>query len=155
MTAPARAQGKVRVLVTGAGGPAAIAAMQSLAADETVELLAADMDRWASGLYLVPPHRRTLVPAGAAAGFAEAALLRCTELGADVLLPTVDAELRPLARARAAFAAAGVALLMAPDAALDVTLDKLRLAECCSGTVRVPRTELFGPAVNPASWTTR
>jgi carbamoyl-phosphate synthase large subunit len=152
MTAPARGRGKIRVLVTGAGGPAAIAAMQSLAADETVELLAADMDRWATGLYLVPPDRRTLVPAGAAAGFAEAALSRCTELGADVLLPTVDAELRPLARARGAFAAAGVALLMAPDAALDVTLDKLRLAECCAGTVRVPRTEVFGPAVNPASW---
>lgn len=152
MTAPARERGKVRVLVTGAGGPAAIAAMESLRADETVELLAADMDPWAAGLYLVPPAHRTLVPAGAAAGFAEAALRRCTELAVDVLLPTVDAELRPLARARAAFAAAGTGLLMAPDGALDVTLDKLRLAECCAGTVRVPRTELLGPAVDPASW---
>ena len=44
-----------RVLVTGAGGPAAIAAMRSLGADPTVELIAADMDPWAAGLYLVPP----------------------------------------------------------------------------------------------------
>jgi carbamoyl-phosphate synthase large subunit len=152
MTVAARTPGKVRVLVTGAGGPAAIAAMESLRADPTVELLAADMDRWAAGLYLVPPERRTLVPAGAAAGFAEATLSRCVALGADVLLPTVDDELRPLARARAAFGAAGVALLMAPDSALEVTLDKLRLAECCVGTVRVPRTEVLGPAVEPASW---
>jgi carbamoyl-phosphate synthase large subunit len=152
MTVPARTPGKVRVLVTGAGGPAAIAAMESLRADPTVELLAADMDRWAAGLYLVPPDRRTLVPAGAAPGFAGAALSRCTALGADVLLPTVDAELRPLDRARAAFTAAGVALLMATGSALDVTLDKLRLAQCCAGTVRVPRTEVLGPAVDPATW---
>ena len=152
MTAAARGPGPVRVLVTGAGGPAAIAAMESLRADPTVELLAADMDPWAAGLYLVPPDRRTLVPAGAAPGFAEATLSRCTALGANVLLPTVDDELRPLARARAAFTAAGVALLMAPDSALDLTLDKLRLAQCCAGTVRVPRTELLGPAVDPASW---
>jgi carbamoyl-phosphate synthase large subunit len=54
------------VLVTGAGGPAAIAAMKSLRAGPSVQLLAADMDPWASGLYLVPPEARTLIPAGAA-----------------------------------------------------------------------------------------
>ena len=42
----------LRVLVTGAGGPAAIAAMKSLRAEESVQLIAADMDPWAAGLYL-------------------------------------------------------------------------------------------------------
>ena len=56
----------LRILVTGAGGPAAIAAMKSLRAEPSVELLAADMDPWAAGLYLVPPEARTLLPAGAA-----------------------------------------------------------------------------------------
>jgi carbamoyl-phosphate synthase large subunit len=143
----------LRVLITGAGGPAAIAAMKSLREDPAVELLAADMDPWAAGLYLVPPDARTLVPAGAAPDFLDAALARCRAMRADVLWPTVDAELRPLARARPVFAAAGVDLLLAPAAALDVILDKLRLAQRCAGVVRVPRTEAFGISVDPASWT--
>ncbi len=55
-----------RILVTGAGGPAAIAAMKSLRADSTFELLAADMDPWAAGLYLVPPAAHALIPPGSA-----------------------------------------------------------------------------------------
>ncbi len=145
MTAP------LRVLVTGAGGPAAIAAMKSLRAEESVQLIAADMDPWAAGLYLT--GERTLVPPGAAPEFTAVLLDRCRTLGVDVVLPTVDAELLPLARAREEFAAAGVALLLAPAAALDVILDKLTLAQHCAGVVAVPRTELFGPSVDPASWT--
>jgi carbamoyl-phosphate synthase large subunit len=142
-----------RVLVTGAGGPAAIAAMKSLRADPAVELLAADMDPWAAGLYLVPPAARTLIPAGAAPGFVDAVLARCLALGVNVLLPTVDAELRPLAAARAAFAARGIEMLLAPAAALEVILDKLALARRCAGVVRVPRTEPFEPRTDPAAWT--
>jgi carbamoyl-phosphate synthase large subunit len=143
----------VRVLITGAGGPAAIAAMRSLQAEPTVEILAADMDPWAAGLYLVPPGARTLVPAGGAPDFTDVLLARCRVLGVDVVLPTVDAELRPLARATAAFAATGIALLLAPAEALDVILDKLALVQRCAPFVRVPRTEPFADSVDPASWT--
>jgi carbamoyl-phosphate synthase large subunit len=142
-----------RVLVTGAGGPAAIAAMKSLSADPSVELLAADMDRWAAGLYLVPSASRTLIPAGAAADFTDVLLDRCRALGVHVVLPTVDAELRPLADARAAFAAHGIDLLLAPAAALEVILDKLALAGHCARVVRVPRTEALGSGIDPSSWT--
>jgi carbamoyl-phosphate synthase large subunit len=141
----------LRVLVTGAGGPAAIAAMKSLRADESVRLIAADMDPWAAGLYLT--QERTLLPAGAAPEFTAVLLDRCRALAVDVVLPTVDDELQPLARAREEFAAAGVALLLAPAAALDLILDKLTLAEHCAGVVQVPRTELFGPSLDPAGWT--
>ena len=54
----------VRVLVTGAGGPAAIAVLKSLRADPSVRLIAADMDGWAAGLYLVPAADRAVIPAG-------------------------------------------------------------------------------------------
>ena len=92
-------------------------------------------------------------PAGSAPDFTSVLLARCRTLGVDVVLPTVDAELQPLARARETFAAAGVALLLAPAAALDVILDKLALAAHCVGVVPVPRTELFGPSVDVTSWT--
>jgi carbamoyl-phosphate synthase large subunit len=118
-----------------------------------VTLIAADMDPWAAGLYLVSPEARTLVPAGLDPGFADAALARCAAMGVDVVIPTVDAELRPLGRARAEFSQAGVELLLAPDPALDVTLDKLALAECCAGHVPVPRTERLDQVSDPDSWT--
>jgi carbamoyl-phosphate synthase large subunit len=143
----------LRVLVTGAGGPAAIAVMASLRSDPAVRLLAADMDEWAAGLYLVPPACRTIIPAGLAPDFAERLLSRCLELGVEVVIPTVDSELRPLAAARTQFALAGVQLLLAPDRALDLSLDKLALARACSGVVRVPRTESLSEETDPDSWT--
>jgi carbamoyl-phosphate synthase large subunit len=143
---------KVRVMVTGAGGPAAVSVMKSLSADPSVSLVAADMDPWAAGLYLVPPDARTLVPAGSDPGFADAALARCVAMGVDVLIPTCDAELLPLGRARAGFREAGVELLLAPDQALDVCLDKLALVERCAGRVPVPRTERLDQA-DPGLWT--
>ena len=66
--------------------------MKSLRAEPSVQLLAADMDPWAAGLYLVPPEARMLIPAGAAPDFAEAQLTRCLTLDVDIVLPTVDAE---------------------------------------------------------------
>jgi len=145
-------QQQIRVLVTGAGGPAAVSVIKSLSLDPTVQLLAADMDPWAAGLYLLPPDARTLIPAGLDPDFASAVLARCVALGVQVLIPTVDAEMRPLARARAEYAAAGIELMLAPARALDLTLDKLALARCCAGHVRVPRTECFDDALDPASW---
>jgi carbamoyl-phosphate synthase large subunit len=142
----------LRVLVTGAGGPAAIAAMKSLRTDPGVELLAADMDPWATGLYLVPPGARTLIPPGADPDFTDILLGRCLALGVDVVVPTVDAELRPLARARETYAAAGLALLLAPSTALELILDKLALIQHCAGVVRVPRTEVFSALLDPADW---
>jgi carbamoyl-phosphate synthase large subunit len=77
---------RIRILVTGAGGPAAIAAMKSLQGEDGVELIAAGMDPWAAGLYLVP--ERTLIPAGAAPEFTDAVLATCLTLGVTVILPT-------------------------------------------------------------------
>jgi carbamoyl-phosphate synthase large subunit len=57
-----------------------------------------------------------------------------------------------LAAARESFAAAGIGLLLASAAALEIILDKLALARYCADVVRVPRTEAFGPAVDPADW---
>ena len=145
-------QQQIRVLVTGAGGPAAVSVIKSLELDPTVALLAADMDPWAAGLYLVPPDARTLIPAGLDPDFASTVLARCAALGVHVLIPTVDAEMRPLAQTRAEFAAAGITLMLAPARALDLTLDKLALARCCAGQVRVPRTEPFDKDFDPQSW---
>jgi carbamoyl-phosphate synthase large subunit len=126
--------------------------MKSLRGDPAIELLAADMDPWAAGLYLVPSPDRLVVPAGSAAGFAKTMLDICASRQVDVLLPTVDAELEPLAAARDDFSAGGTELLLASAATLSVTLDKLALARHCAAAVLVPRTELFSPRFDPGSW---
>src|SRR6185369_2584662 len=52
----------MRILITGAGGAAAISVWKSLSAEH--ELHMADMDPLATGLYLVPVERRLIIPRG-------------------------------------------------------------------------------------------
>ncbi|MGW6414496.1 ATP-grasp domain-containing protein [Streptomyces sp. NPDC055055] len=131
-----------RVLVTGAGGPSGVCFLRAL--DGVAERYAADLDPNGAGLYLVQRAYRMLLPPGGAPGFAEAVLRLCERHAIDVLVPTVDAELVALARASAAFEAAGVRVLTSPAEALETCLDKWRLAEACQGAVRLPDTRLLG-----------
>lgn len=138
--------GRPRVLITGAGGPAAVSALLDL--PTSVVWVAADTDPHAVGLYLVPPQRRVLVPRGDDPELVDRLLRACLEHGVDVVWPTVDVELLPVARAADRFAAAGVRVLAAPVPALETCLDKWRLVERCRGVVRVPATSLVTVATD-------
>ena len=126
------------VLVTGAGGPAAVTVIQALTGRATV--VAADIDPVAVGLYLVPADRRVLLPRGDDPGFVDALLAAARQHGADLVVPTVDSELRGVSAARERFAAHGIDLLVETVETLDLCLDKAVLVERCAGTVRVPHT---------------
>ncbi|SFK29822.1 ATP-grasp domain-containing protein [Cellulomonas sp. KH9] len=141
-----------RVLVTGAGGPAGVAVIRSLLRRGDVEVVAADMDRWASGLYLVAADGRHLVPAGRDGDFVDVVRRTCADQRIDVLIPTVDVELPRLAAVRDLLAAAGTLLASPSLRTLDTCLDKLALAHACAGVVRVPRTELFGTPQALSGW---
>lgn len=145
MTEPMTTGRPVRVLVTGAGGPSAVGVLRSLERDPRVAPYAADIDPNAAGLYLVPSAHRVLLPRGDAPDYVPVLLEWCRANGIDVLFPTVDQELLPVARARDAFAAAGVATVLAQAAALATCLDKWSLHEACVGRLPVPRTMLLGP----------
>ena len=134
------------VLVTGVGGPAGISVIRSLLARRDIRVIAADMDRFASGLYLVPPEQRVLVPAGSSGEFLPVLLDWCRSFGVDVLFPTVDVELPIIAALRGEFSAIGVSVASPSLSTLEVCLDKLSLAERCAGVLPVPRTEVLGPA---------
>ncbi|WP_424466739.1 ATP-grasp domain-containing protein [Pseudoclavibacter helvolus] len=138
-----------RVLVTGAGGPAGVAVIRSLLGRADVEVFAADMDGWASGLYLVEAARRRLVPAGLAPEFCDAviALIAADEI--DVLVSTVDVELPALAARRGELGAA----LAAPSAdALATCLDKWLLVQACEPHAAVPATALLDAAGVAREW---
>lgn len=140
-----------RVLVTGAGGPAAVAVLRSLAHRDDVTLLAADMDRYASGLYLVDAGSRHLVEAGVSETFVDSLVELCERERVDVLFSTVDVELPRVAAERKRFDAIGTTLAAPSLETLEVCLDKYALAQRCAGVVPVPRTELLG-ASDPESW---
>lgn len=131
-----------RVLVTGAGGPAAYGFLR-MVTDPTVELWAADMDPLAAGLYLVDRSRRLLLPRATDPAFTDTVLEACRRHQIDVLVPTVDDELLVLAADYERFTEAGIKLLMNPPSTLKGCLDKLVLARLCAEKSLVPRTELL------------
>ncbi len=139
-----------RVLVTGTGGPSGISILRAMEG-EPVTMLAADIDPFAAGLYLVGADRRFLVARGADPRFATDLLARATREGIDVVVPTVDTELLPLSRMREEFAAEGVTLVLASEATLAVCLDKWALAQRCAGRVRVPKTTVVDASFDPAA----
>lgn len=132
---------RTRVLVTGAGGPAGVAVIRSLLNRGDAEVFAADMDGWASGLYLVPADRRRLVLPGADAGFVDGIIGIVADAGIDVVIPTVDVELPALA---ARSEELGAVLAAPSPETLDTALDKYALAAACTGALRVPTTVLLG-----------
>ncbi len=144
-----------RVLVTGAGGPAGVAVIRSLLARPDVEVLAADMDGWASGLYLVPEADRRIVPPGRSETFVDELVRMCRDDAIDVLFSTVDVELPGLAARREELRAVGTELAAPGYETLVVCLDKFRLVERVTeagGSARVPRTRLLNAEGVAADW---
>jgi carbamoyl-phosphate synthase large subunit len=139
-----------RVLVTGVGGPSGVCILQALAA-RPLTLLAGDIDPYAAGLYLVESDQRVILPRGEDERFVDIVLAWCQRESVDVLIPTVDSELIPLAARRAEFDQAGVRLVLAPLETLEVCLDKWALHARCQGQVRVPETVLVDAGFDPAS----
>ncbi|MBT2485077.1 MULTISPECIES: ATP-grasp domain-containing protein [unclassified Microbacterium] len=139
-----------RVLVTGAGGPAGVAVIRSLLNRADLTVFAADMDGWASGIYLVPPSQRRLVPPGRDTDFVPAIARMVVEDDLDLVISTVDVELIALADRRDELAPA--VLAAPPSETLHTALDKLALAQRCAPTGRTPRTVLAGPAALDIEW---
>lgn len=135
----------MRILITGAGGAAAVSVWKSLSAEH--ELYMADMDPLAAGLYLVPPERRLIIPRGDAPELVPALHGACKETGVAALVPTVDAELVPVAAARERFASDGIALPISPVECLRICRDKQVLIEAVQGKVPVPGNEPLTAAV--------
>ena len=141
----------IRVAVTGAGGPSAVSFLEAVAAPD-IELFAGDIDPYAAGLYLVPPPNRWILHRGADPRFVDDMLDRCVASGIDVLVPTVDFELLPLARRRAEFERRGIRLLLANATTLGLCLDKAALVRACDGACAVPRTSVLDECVDLSAW---
>ncbi|MGH7617839.1 MAG: ATP-grasp domain-containing protein [Gemmatimonadaceae bacterium] len=141
-----------RVAVTGAGGPSAVSFLEAVAAP-SIELFAGDIDPYASGLYLVPPENRWMLRRGADPSFVDDILERSVASKVDVLVPTVDFELLPMARRREEFAREGIKLVLANAGTLELCLDKAALLRACDGACAVPRTCVLDERFDLTAWT--
>lgn len=137
------------ILITGAGGAAAVTLIRALREQHTI--IAADMDPYAVGLYLVPAGQRVLLPRGDDATFVPVLLREARERSADLVIPTVDVELPGVSAAADEFAETGIQLLVESTDTLDCCLDKWTLVQACAPTVRVPVTVVLDENVTSAT----
>jgi carbamoyl-phosphate synthase large subunit len=139
-----------RVLVTGAGGPSAVSILRAME-DTDVTMLAGDIDPFGAGLYIVEAGHRSILRRGDDPRFTDDLLERCRRDAVDVVVPTVDSELLPLALRREEFAAAGVTLVLSSADTLATCIDKWALVQRCDGHVRVPETVVADENFDPAA----
>jgi carbamoyl-phosphate synthase large subunit len=139
------------IAVTGVGHPSAVSFLEAIAGP-SIELYAADIDSYASGLYLVHPDNRWMLRRGAEPNFVDDVLERCIANKIDVLVPTVDSELLPLAKRRAEFEAQGTRLLLANANTLERALDKAKLVDSCKNVCGVPRTAIYDETTDLHEW---
>lgn len=131
----------MNILITGAGGAAAISVWKSLSKDH--KLFMADMDPCAAGLYLVPPERRLLIPHGNSPEFATTLLNACKKNSIELLIPTVDTELLPLAKQEVQFKEIGTKIPLSSVEALERCRDKYSLLSFCQETGFTPEFQLL------------
>ncbi len=145
------ARSEPRVLLTGAGGAAAVSFIKAVRGEPYI-IHAADIDPNAAGLYLVPAARRHLLLPGADPRFVTHLLDLCRSHRIDVLVPTVDSELLGVATAEDRFAAIGVRVMVASPETLTICLDKLSLLRWCGDTVPVGRYAVLDGTFSPDGW---
>lgn len=126
----------MRILITGAGGAAAISVWKSLGREHEIHM--ADIDACAAGLYLVPAEQRIIIPRGKSPEFVETMLRICQERKIEVLISTVDSELAPLAKSVAQFEVQHIKVPLSPYQALQTCYDKYTLLSQAKGIVPVP-----------------
>ncbi len=129
------------ILRTGAGSAVAPFVIQALRA-AGARVVAADMNALSVGFAYA--DRALRIPPARSDAFVPALLDACRVEGVDVLFPDVDEELLPIARARAAFEALGVRVLLSAADVLERCMDKRRFAaELAARGLPAPR--IFTP----------
>lgn len=131
----------MNILITGAGGAAAVSIWKSLGQEHVVYMV--DIEPCAAGLYLVPAEQRLLIPRGDAENFIPSLVKVCEDKQIDVLIPTVDVELFPVAKHITEFTARGITVPISSAQSLALCRDKYQLLHFCQDTGLTPAFALL------------
>lgn len=140
----------MRILITGAGGAAAISVWKSLSQEH--ELFMADMDPCAAGLYLVPAGKRLIIPGGEDPQYITTLLKACLKHSIELLIPTVDTELLHIAQQQEDFTQHKIKIALSSAQTLELCRDKYQLLNFCKDTGCTPAFSLFDAAFNAAQF---
>jgi carbamoyl-phosphate synthase large subunit len=134
------------VLVTGVGGPAGMAVLQSLRiAPEKLKILGVDMNPLAAGFFF--SDERALVPRCSSPDYISRLLALCTRWKVNLIIPTVDEEVSTIARSSETFVKNGISVPIPSEASVELARDKLRIAELSRHGIDIPRTLAFVSAI--------
>lgn len=122
----------MNVLITGAGGAAAVSVWKSLFSEH--KLFMADIDPCAAGLYLVPENNRFIIPPGDDQTFVPALLTLCRNHHIELLIPTVDSELLPIAHRKNDFNKCSTKVALSSVKTLEICRDKFKLLDACKNS---------------------
>lgn len=147
---------RLTMLVTSAGRRVALLQAFRRGAEELgveLDLLACDLEPELSAACHVADHAFA-VPAATDAEYVPSILGICRDRHVQLVVPTIDPELAPLARARDRFAALGTHVSTSAPEAIDIARDKLKTAEFLAAhDIPTPRTAtLAAVRADPESW---
>ncbi len=123
---------KLNVLITGAGGAAAIAFYQSVKCMD-INVFMADMSTHSTGLYLVKSSNRYLLKAAKDPGFIDDLFQFCINSNIDVLIPTVDSELSKVTKNSHLFENNGIKVVSSHHTSISHVIDKYKLMTSLEG----------------------
>jgi carbamoyl-phosphate synthase large subunit len=111
----------MRILVTGAGGPAGVGTIKALQRHHFI--VAVDSNNLAPGLYLA--NRAYVVPPSDNAGYLPKVLELCTKEHVSLVIPTVGEELGLFAQNSKLFLARGISVAVSNQKSIEIANDKL------------------------------
>jgi carbamoyl-phosphate synthase large subunit len=140
----------MRIMVTGAGGPAGLAVIDDLQR-HGAWVVAADCDPDAIGFFVA--DECVVVGRYDTAGYSEALCALAVRCHAAGLISTISEELIVLSADEHLFQSAGIATWFPPEAALRTCVDKWEFAgQLSAARVATPLTSLGGRAEIPGPW---
>jgi len=147
---------RLTMLVTSAGRRVALLQAFRRGAEALgveLELLACDLEPELSAACHVA-DAAFAVPAVTGSDYVDAVLAICRDRGVQLVVPTIDPELAPLAGAHDRFAALGAHVAASAPAVIDIARDKLKTAEFFAAHgIPTPRTATLAELrADPGSW---
>jgi carbamoyl-phosphate synthase large subunit len=143
----------IKILITGAGGPASICTLKALNTSSAYMFYMADITLNAAGLYLVPEEQRLLLPPGNDSLYHKRLLELCIDHDIDLIIPTVDSELPSISKNIESFNKYNIKVAISNHESLSLSLDKYQLLKTCDdNNVYVGAFDLVSNAVNEDTW---
>lgn len=121
-----------KILITAAGGGAAINCIKSLKAQRefNIDIVAVDSYPYSAGFYLSDKHY--LVPKATENGFIESIMAISTDEGVDMILPVHSSEIPIFARCRRSIRQKGVEILISSEKTIETTNNKWKTFRFCA-----------------------